>query len=168
MKTTIQKMLDAKNLDDLLTVLLSLPEELTAREEQTLTHLPTFGGRAGPGDTTDVWSWDATRLLIGNTRGNARFSIIPRHTFHEVVIKKSSGGFGEYEVGDLGDAYADESDLEKMMRDELGGAMYELGVDELPEGIEDIRGRIHHQPARVFVAIFHPEGDYVYFGIVRS
>jgi len=26
----------------------------------------------------------------------------------------------------------------------------ELGVDDLPEGCEDIRGRIHCQPARVF------------------
>ena len=28
--------------------------------------------------------------------------------------------------------------------------LYELGVDELPEGIEDIRGRIQNEAARVF------------------
>jgi hypothetical protein len=44
--------------------------------------------------------------------------------------------------------------------------LYELGVDELPDDIEDIRGRIQGAPARVF-AWLDEQGDAHYAGIVQ-
>jgi hypothetical protein len=39
--------------------------------ERRWTNLPTFGG-AEPRDTTGVWSWDATRLLVGTCAADLR------------------------------------------------------------------------------------------------
>ena len=45
----------------------------------------------------------------------------------------------------------------------IDGDVYELGVDILPEGVEDIRGKIHNKPDRVFAV---KDGSEVYyFGI---
>ena len=41
------------------------------------TELPTFGGPP-PSRTTEVWSWDARRLLVGTRPGLLR--LIPRDT----------------------------------------------------------------------------------------
>jgi hypothetical protein len=59
---------------------------------------------------------------------------------------------GEYQAGESdAEAWDDESDLLDAMRNDVTPAdLYELGVDELPEGIEDIRGRIQNEAARVF------------------
>lgn len=52
----------ATNLDDLLDAVLALPTNGDAADE--LASLPTFGG-AEPDDTAGIYSWDATRLLVG-------------------------------------------------------------------------------------------------------
>lgn len=61
----------ATNLDDLLDVLRNQPEELTLAEERLLASLPTFGGES-PSNTDDVWSWDARRLLVGDSQDDMR------------------------------------------------------------------------------------------------
>jgi hypothetical protein len=75
---------------------------------------------------------------------------------------------GEYQVGESNaEAWDDEGDLLDAMRDGIAPAdLYELGVDELPEGIEDIRGRIQNEPARVF-GWLDEEGDAQYTCIVQ-
>ena len=47
-------------LDDLLDVL----HEMEDSDEVDMANLPTFGGTV-PGNTSGVWSWDATRLIKG-------------------------------------------------------------------------------------------------------
>jgi hypothetical protein len=90
--------------------------------------------------------------------------------YYEVVITPAHGGFGAYETSlDLtGDAWEDENDLVSEMRNNEP-ELVELGVDELPEGVDDIRGRIHNEPYRVFA--FPHEGEerttVCYVGIVR-
>ena len=46
-----------------------------AFSDREMTKLPTFGGET-PINTTNIWSWDATRLLIG--LGSDDFRIIDR------------------------------------------------------------------------------------------
>ena len=43
--------------------------------ELDMTSLPTFGGTE-PADTTGIWSWDSTRLLVGD--GSADLEIVER------------------------------------------------------------------------------------------
>ena len=43
--------------------------------ELDMTSLPNFGGPE-PADTTGIWSWDATRLLVGD--GSADLEIVER------------------------------------------------------------------------------------------
>jgi hypothetical protein len=62
--------LPANNLDELLAALRSRPYD-----ERLMTNLPTFGGEE-PASTGGVWSWDATRLLVGTSRDD--FRIVPR------------------------------------------------------------------------------------------
>lgn len=62
--------------------------------------------------------------------------------YHFVDLKPASDRFGGYDEGLADDA--GHHDLQEMVTD--AGAhvdLYELGVDELPEGVEDIRGRIY-------------------------
>lgn len=84
--------------------------------------------------------------------------------YHEITIIPSNAGFGEYQTSPInGEGWEDEYALETEMR---GNAeLYELGVDELPEGVEDIRGRIHDEPGRVFAVVSDFGTQYV--GIVE-
>lgn len=88
--------------------------------------------------------------------------------YKEITIQPAHGGFGEYQAGEgNGDTWADENDLIDAMRDGVAPAdMYELGSDELPDGCEDIRGRIHNEPARVF-AIGDAEAGWRYVGVIE-
>lgn len=49
-----------------------------------MTSLPTFGGEE-PTDTSGVWSYDPTRLLVDGTDGTADYKIVPRGTATEVM-----------------------------------------------------------------------------------
>lgn len=60
-----------------------------------------------------------------------------------------------------GEIWADVDDLIDNIRNN-GNEVYELGVDVLPDDIDDIRGLIHDQPARVFVEV--GDGYFGYFG----
>ncbi len=59
----------AQDLDELF-VLLNADAE---RDDSALTELPTFGGDE-PADTMSIWSWDETRLIVGE----GEFEIINR------------------------------------------------------------------------------------------
>lgn len=52
---------------------------LEESDEETLdsTALPTFGGET-PASTAEVWSWDATRLLVGTCPSDAQI-VMRRH-----------------------------------------------------------------------------------------
>jgi hypothetical protein len=72
--------------------------------------------------------------------------------YKECRIQPCAGGSGGYQPdGPDAQAWDDEGDLLDALRYDVAPAdLYELGVDELPDGIEDIRGRIQNEPARVF------------------
>jgi hypothetical protein len=88
--------------------------------------------------------------------------------FRGVGIVKHHAGFGMFQAEPPnGDDYSDESDLEDTMRDGCGYDLHELGVDEVPEGAEDIRGRIYNEPHRVFVFV-DQDGRPHYVGISET
>ena len=62
-------------------------------------------------------------------------------SYCEVSIKPATSGFGEYQLGEHG---YDWPTLEDLLRKIAynGLAVFELGKDDLPEGLEDILGRI--------------------------
>ncbi len=64
-------------------------------------------------------------------------------------------GFGEWDAVRGDEIYDDVSDVWEY--DEI----YELGVDELPEGVEDIRGLIHIEPDHVYYIVDSHGGSYV-------
>lgn len=85
--------------------------------------------------------------------------------YYQVTIEPSSGGGGEWDAGERDDdGWADDTDLLAAMAD-AGDEMVELGVDPLPDWAEDIRGRIHREPSRVF-AFRRADGRVSYNGIV--
>lgn len=59
---------NAHNLDELLAALRAHGNELNCRE---MTHLPTFVGEE-PSNTSGVWSWDESRLLVGTCASDLR------------------------------------------------------------------------------------------------
>ena len=88
--------------------------------------------------------------------------------YHETTISRS-GGFSEWQTnptsGEAG--WEDDNDLEAEMRANCAGTLYELGVDDLPSQVEDIRGAIHEEPWRVFAAVYD-DGSVSYHGIVEE
>ena len=87
--------------------------------------------------------------------------------YQECTIKPASGGFGEWDI-DRGESYEDIEVLLSECRENLRNCrILELGTDDLPEGVDDIRGSIHNEPTHVYVAVgyaFAHEFPY-YFGI---
>jgi len=87
--------------------------------------------------------------------------------YYEATIKGSNGGFGEYDQQffDFGEGWEDEQDLINECYQNVNGDLYELGVDELPDGLDDIRGSIHNQDGRIF-GWLDDRGEPHYFAIV--
>lgn len=58
---------NADDLDDLLARLEFISENCDEQTESSIdyTNLPNFGGTE-PDDTLGIWSWDETRLLVGD------------------------------------------------------------------------------------------------------
>lgn len=92
----------------------------------------------------------------------------------EVNITPAASGFGLWDAGDSnGEKWDDADELLDEIRQTPGiDEVYELGVDELPEGVENIRGKINNQPGRVFACKLirqkgsSPDDDLIrYFGI---
>ena len=75
-----------------------------------------------------------------------------------IGITPASSGSGEYEAGAGGDLF-------ETLAEALGDVdAVEIDDDaELPDGAEDIRGRIRNEPDRIFV-ICYGRGDVGYFG----
>lgn len=86
--------------------------------------------------------------------------------YGEVCIIPYYAGFGMYVGMSSGVDYDwdNEKALSDYIKKNVEEEVYELGVDELPEGIHDIRGNIYNEPPRVFVRVYG-KGDYDYFGI---
>lgn len=71
-------------------------------------------------------------------------------------------------VAGLGDGFArPEYLIERSIRTSAvpDGRVYELGIDDIPDGIVDIRGAIHGEPPRVF-AVVSPDECITYLGII--
>jgi hypothetical protein len=86
-------------------------------------------------------------------------------TYQECVITPCASGFGEYQCGEAnGEAFEDAADLVSAMREGVA-ELVELGKYPLPPWAEDIRGRIHNEPGRVFAA--RTGEDVSYHGIVE-
>ncbi len=86
-------------------------------------------------------------------------------TFFEVGITAAHGGFGEYDCSAIeGEGWANRQDLIEECQGNISGTLYELGVDALPSGMEDIRGRIHAEPPWIY-AYTNEAGDAHYFGV---
>lgn len=93
--------------------------------------------------------------------------------YTECSIKPASGGFGEYESCESADEHFDSlSDLLDRCREANDGYdILAVGEDDLPEGVEDIRGLVRNQPTHIFATVPHDwkgEGDergIIYFGI---
>jgi hypothetical protein len=84
--------------------------------------------------------------------------------YYETTITPCASGFGEYQQNyPNGEGWELEADLvTEMFSNEP--ELLELGTDELPDGIEDIRGRIHNQAGRIFVL---PGTPNQYFAVVE-
>lgn len=91
--------------------------------------------------------------------------------YYEVTIKPHYAGFGMWQAstekpGD-DNLWDDVNDLLSECTSNVG-PLYELGVDDLPDGLEDIRGSIYNEPDRVFgyfVRDSQGESEGYYFGI---
>ena len=82
--------------------------------------------------------------------------------YYLVTIKPHHAGFNLYDAIIHDEGWSDADELLIWARD--GAEWYELGVDELPPEIDDIRGQIYNEPDRVF-AMFDDEDQPVYVGI---
>lgn len=87
--------------------------------------------------------------------------------FFQVTIVPASSGFGEYQCLPInGEGWVDEQDLLDEItsnNDHVFELTDEIVASVLPGQAEDIRGRIHGQPERVFAIV---DGERVsYFGI---
>jgi hypothetical protein len=76
---------------------------------------------------------------------------------------KPCAGFGEYDAVIDADIYDDADILNG-----CAGEVYELGTEDLPEWVEDIRGKIHNEPEKVFVERSNDEATVHYFGMSRA
>lgn len=73
--------------------------------------------------------------------------------YMEVVIIPHYSGFGMYQIGEFkGEKWEDKDDLLQEIRNNVD-ELYILGEDELPEEIEDIRGKIYGEPEIVYAWI---------------
>ncbi len=86
--------------------------------------------------------------------------------FFEVSIIPTCGSFEEYQCQPIGsEGWADRDDLIDEVRANEH-QVFVLGEDEVPSGVEDIRGRIHNEPPCILAVLFQ-DGSVSYFGIVE-
>ncbi len=87
--------------------------------------------------------------------------------YYEVPITPAPGGFGAWQTGQPeGEPWQSDQDLLETTQDTLRTAVYCLGVDALPDGLEDISGRISDEPEYVY-GWLDTEGLPHYFGITH-
>jgi hypothetical protein len=90
--------------------------------------------------------------------------------FYEVSIQACPSGFGEFQCQPInGEGWADVNELLTEItsnNDHVFELTDEVVDSALPGQADDIRGRIHNEPDRVFAIV---DGDRVfYFGIVEK
>ena len=80
-------------------------------------------------------------------------------------IKPCASGFGMYNaMPDLDETY-DDADITSYM----DGVVFEFGtLADVPDWIEDIRGKIHHEPERVFAVVPEDTSRLYYFGLSEA
>ncbi len=88
--------------------------------------------------------------------------VIVKNYYVWCSVQPHHAGFGMYQ-SIPGDGRWDDADF---MLGEIGNSVdqvLELGVDDLPEDVEDIRGKIYNEPGRMFAA--HDTDGWFYFGV---
>lgn len=87
--------------------------------------------------------------------------------FYYVSISPSSTGFPEYQCVVNDESWDDKNDL--LLEIEADGHSVHCinDVDVEPDGVEDIRGRIHSEPDSVY-AIYDNDHPVSYFGILEK
>ena len=84
--------------------------------------------------------------------------------YKECAVVPMYSGFGMYQSLECnGDRYDSPEEILSEAQNTI--RLYILGEDDLPEGIEDIRGRIHNEPNIVFA--FVEKGNVYYGGISK-
>ena len=80
--------------------------------------------------------------------------------FYEVIITPASGGFGQYDVTRGDDEWADDRDLLQTIYSNMTyEEVYDLDQDILPDYVEDIRGRVRNEPARILALVTTQNGE---------
>lgn len=80
--------------------------------------------------------------------------------YHVVTIAPHYAGFGMWQASPAdSDLYDKSTYLEQSASPTT--TIYELGDDELPEGVADIRGSIYDEPAIVFAIVDDETGEVV-------
>ena len=111
----------------------------------------------------------ASQMGVGEEIDYCCIIDIPETAFQHLTLEESEVYPGKYEIGSgHEELYASSADFKKEYVDDgLGGVMYELGVDALPAGVTDIRGRIIGNPARVFAYLLAEDHDAGYSCIIQ-
>lgn len=91
--------------------------------------------------------------------------------FCEISIIPNASGFNGYHTEECGIEYEYYEDLIWDMRNAChlhGYALYQLGIDMLPEDVPDIRGSIENEPSIIF-AVVYPDYNLkpTYHGIIE-
>lgn len=115
----------------------------------------------------DWYYYVVVYVQLPGTNTDASMQKLAGMLFYESVIRPASGGFGEWTVDESDEGWDDKRDLLDAIRESVvgaGGQVFELGSDDLPEGVQDIRGSIHNEP-EVVLAIVHSDGQVTYLGV---
>lgn len=92
--------------------------------------------------------------------------------FYEQTIQPHHAGFGQYQQsGELGEGWTMDSDLLQEIASNIESEVFELGHDDLPAGMEDIRGLIQGGIRAVSERVFGylaEDGSATYFAIVET
>lgn len=88
--------------------------------------------------------------------------------YAEQSIQPCSGGYGEYQTQPMdSDWYADKNDLLNDCINTCTGTIYSLDDADLPECVDDIRGRIHNEEGDIY-AVVYDDDNVSYFAVVES
>ena len=92
--------------------------------------------------------------------------------YYELMILPHHAGFGMYQRGEAnGEGWVNPTDLIQEIYQQAPGTVYEVGRDELPKGIKDIRGLIQDgDPDYLFAWQYDDHGDLrtAYCGIIEK
>jgi hypothetical protein len=83
-----------------------------------------------------------------------------------ITIEPANSGFGMYQTGNHnGESWELDNLLSSIKNNTAYNQifLFELGQDDLPTDIEDIRGKINNEPQKIFAQVL--DGELSYFGI---